>query len=144
MALTTAKICALLLGGAVAGSYGTVAVQKAKAPVAKVKGKPGKAAAKRAVVSPSTVRPASPPSILDCPFPSVPALDGSLEYRLEPAWSEPWPQGSFVTAQPPLNGGTFPPASPHVPEPDVWVMLVAGFGLVGVSLRKKGTEHGTV
>ncbi len=141
MALTTAKICALLLGGAVAGSYGTVAVQKAKAPVAKVKGKPRASPASR----PRVVRPEPAPlaasPILDCPLPA-PSFDANLDYRLEPTWSAPFPVAT------PTGGGVWwgsptPPTS-TVPAPDVWVMLVAGFGLVGASLRKKGTEHGTV
>lgn len=136
MALTTAKICALLLGGAVAGSYGTVAVQKAKAPVAKVKGKPKLRASRPRVVRPEPARSASP--ILDCPLPA-PSFDANLDYRLEPEWAQPWPPA--VWTQGPILGGSRP-VSPHVPEPDVWVMLVAGFGLVGASLRKKGTEHG--
>jgi hypothetical protein len=80
---------------------------------------------------------------MDCPMPSVPSFDGELEYRLEPMWSKPWPQGSFVVAQPPIGGGGgfLPPVAPRVPEPGAWVMLIAGFGFIGASLRKRKSEQ---
>lgn len=148
MPLTSSQLawCAAVLGAGTVGYHAPPVVKKAKAYVAKAKGEPGKAAAPRAVVDRAPVRPAAPTVILDCPMPSVPAIDGSLEYRLEPAWSQPWPHGSYAVAQPPIGGGSgfFPPVAPRVPEPGAWVMLIAGFGLVGLSLRKRGTEHGTV
>lgn len=140
MALTQAQIawCAAVLGAGTAGYHAPPVVQKAKAHVAK--GKPATSHKRPVNVRKAPVSD-SPAPIMDCPLPSVPSFDEGLEYRLDPLWSQPWPP--TVWAQGPIAGGR-PPFSPSVPEPDAWVMLIAGFGLVGASLRKKGTEHGRV
>jgi hypothetical protein len=137
MALTAAQValCAAIFG--TAGYHAPPVVKIAKAHVAKAQGKPKLSVSRPRVVRPEPAPSASPVSIPDCPIPGVPAPDGSLEYRLEPMWSEPWPQGSFATAQPPIGGGFLPPIAPRVPEPGAWVMLIAGFGFVGLSLRKR-------
>lgn len=146
-----AKICALLLGGATAGSLTTIAVVERPA-VVKAKPKP----AKKKPVRPATPRrhaiklpPKGAVVILDCPTPSTqtalpnefpsltpPESDGS---QPSPGW---WPP----SVMPPTGGGPWifpgvPDVSiPPIPEPTAWAMLVAGFGLVGLSMR--GARHG--
>lgn len=36
-----------------------------------------------------------------------------------------------------VDGGTLPPPAPGVPEPSSWAMMIAGFGLVGASMRRR-------
>lgn len=36
-----------------------------------------------------------------------------------------------------LDGGALPPPLPGVPEPSSWAMMIAGFGLVGASMRRR-------
>ena len=150
-ALMTAKICALLLGGAAVGSVSTVAVQHKVSPrqeVAVAKGKQGGLKRSGAPVRrpEPAERPASP-RILDCPITGSP-------YGLEPSFHDlartqqlasatapgfhPLLPGSVVAG----GGGTLPippsppPIPPAVPEPDAWAFLLAGFALVGASLRR--------
>ena len=35
------------------------------------------------------------------------------------------------------DGSTLPPPMPGVPEPSSWAMMIAGFGLVGASMRRR-------
>ncbi len=141
--LTTKTICALLLGGAI-GVGGTVAVPKvkkvsARQEVAKPKGERALAASRPRVVRPE---PAQPAPILDCP------LIGS------PFAAEPNPIALPMIPPPPLGSGTFdgpipnvwgggsallpPPNFPGaVPEPDAWALWIGGFGLVGLSFRRR-------
>lgn len=137
MALTTAKICALLLGGAAVGSVTTVTVQKVRPAVAKIK-KPSKKVSQPAPLHKEKAVPFSsaPSNIMDCPLPSVPSFDGGLEYRVDPLWSAPFPVATETAGEVWLGSSTRPPA-PAVPAPDVWVLMVAGFGFVGASLRRR-------
>ena len=152
--LTTKTICTLLLGGAALGVGGTVAVQKHSSPKrevgrpAEVKGKPGVrplSGANGARPGQPRQPPASPPRILDCPAPSPSLGPGAWAPpvasapSLPPADAMPWrplppfgPPGGGGGIAPPPPG--FPPA---VPEPGTWATLLAGFGLVGLSLRRK-------
>jgi hypothetical protein len=47
----------------------------------------------------------------------------------------PSPPGPVPPSWPAPPGA--PPAAPAVPEPAGWAMLLAGFGLVGLSLRRR-------
>lgn len=137
MALTKAQIawCTAIFA---AGTVTPVTVQKVHKTVsAKPKKGPGKAAAPRAVVNLETVRPAPQP-IMDCPLPSVGGFDESLEYRLDPLWANPHPP-LFDTGGDVVWGGASRPPS-VVPEADLWVTLIAGFGFVGLSLRRKSRK----
>ncbi len=154
--LTTAKICALLLGGVTLGVTGTVAVQKQNSPKREVgrpaaaKGKPGVSLSGASGARSGQPRqpPASPPRILDCPTPApslgpgvwaspaapgLPPVTGAAP-RLPMPPVQPGGGGGFVPSPP-----TSPPA---VPEPAAWAMLITGFGLVGASLRRKEPARG--
>lgn len=39
-----------------------------------------------------------------------------------------------------INGTVSPPPTPSVPEPAAWALMVAGFGLVGTSLRRRAVR----
>jgi hypothetical protein len=146
------EVCALLLAGGM-GAGSVVAVQQVKSPVAKHRSaKP----VKHKAASPQR---AAPSSIGDCP--SYATTLGGVPGPLAPlAVLEPGQiglpvpggpdvggapiDGAFVL--PPGGGGggglTFPPAPPipvtpgGVPQPAAWAMMVTGFGLVGLSLRR--------
>ena len=130
MSLTKAQLawCAAIF---TAGTVTPPAIQKVQKRIA-VKQPSNKKPAVQQAVRPPSPAPAPQP-IMDCPMPSVPSFDGSLEYRTEPLWAAPQPPvfdaGGGVWA----GGGS----SAAIPEPDTWVMLISGFGLVGLSLRKK-------
>jgi hypothetical protein len=150
--LTTAKICAILLAGGLVGAT----VQKHSSPKrevgrpAQVKGKPGVSlsGASGARAGHPRQPPASPPRILDCPTPA-PSL-GPGEWAPPPSPALPPVAGEAPRlplppfGQPGGGGGTaasppsFPPA---VPEPGTWAMMLAGFGLVGLSLRSRREPH---
>lgn len=138
--------CVALLAGSV-GVGGTVAVHKADAPKPaierKARPKPVRAATgKRSLqVAPSA------PVIFDCPLPSVSvdsfllpgdvtgAVD-SIGWRVVPPVDSGWWTG----------GGDMPPPSPPpvgaVPEPAIWAMMIAGYGLIGVAVRRqRGTRR---
>jgi hypothetical protein len=146
------EICALLLAGGM-GAGSVVAVQQVKSPVAKQRAaKP----AKHKIASPSR---AAPAGLRDCP--SYATMLGGAAGPLAPlAVLEPTelglvtPPGPEVGLMPtdtafllPSGGGgggglSFPPSPPipvtpgGVPQPAAWAMMVAGFGLVGLSLRR--------
>jgi hypothetical protein len=147
------EICALLLAGSM-GAGSVVAVQQAKAPAAK--SRPAKASKPKSVAHP---RPAAA-ALNDCP--SFTATLGGVPGPLAPlAVLDAAPTGLSVVA-PPLDGASpsdgsgfvlppggggggetlFPPQPPApvevggVPQPAAWAMMVTGFGLVGLSLRR--------
>ena len=143
--LTTAKVCALLLGGAAVGYTAPIAVKKVspKPVAAKVK-QPGVSTASRPrVVRPEpAARPAA--NILDCPttglggFSTEPNKIGGIE---DVSGLSARPAGSgHYRFDPPVGDGIFVPTGGPVPEPDTWVMLIAGFGLVGASMRRRKGE----
>lgn len=41
------------------------------------------------------------------------------------------------------NGGTITPSVPGIPEPSTWLMLIAGFGLVGAASRRRNRAQTT-
>lgn len=139
-------LCALFMGGSL-GVGGTVAVQEVKAP------KPAVVSHKRAT-KPVVARkapitrhkPAALSSSLlsDCPLPSavigpvggVPSLSTSYHpvgpFSPLPLEPDHWWYGGG--ALPPVAP---PPTDPGIPEPATWMFLVSGFGLVGLSLRRR-------
>jgi hypothetical protein len=146
------EICALLLAGGM-GAGSVVAVQQAKSPVAKQR------AAKPVKHKVSTPSQAAPSALRDCP--SYATMLGGAAGPLAPLavlepnelglLANPGPtpgvlpvDGAFIL--PPGGGGggglTYPPAPPipvtpgGVPQPAAWAMMVTGFGLVGLSLRR--------
>lgn len=156
------EICAMLVAGSM-GAGSVVAVQHAKPPQAKVKAKPAKA--KPARPAPRPVRQAAPP--LDCP--TVSSLGGGLAELGPIAPMELAPtQGLSLSGQlagaggggggmllPPLVGGgaSSPAAFPGlpaggdslvsgVPQPATWAMMVSGFGLIGLALRRRSGPVG--
>ncbi len=138
------KIICYLVAGGVVGHTVPPLVKKKVSPrqeVAKAKGE-------RAVASPSRPRVGrvenrNPPAprILDCPIGSPFALEPVPGFTL-PAPS--LPLGAVALGQPGAGGvwpapnrhtpPTFPPAVPDAPT---WAQLVAGFGLIGLSLRTR-------
>lgn len=145
------EICALLLAGGIgAGSVVTVqqavpAVKKASAP------KAGKPAARRPQAA------ARPAAINDCPsqlgvlgqnmaLPALAPIDVApgLPLGQTAMASAGGGRGAGVGVPGGGIGGTdfqpAPPAdggfAPGVPEPGTWAMLVGGFGLVGLAMRR--------
>ena len=151
---TTAKICALLLAGA--GSV--VAVQQARPAIAKVKAK-YKPAVHRAVAAPAreiprVVTPACPS--MAAPLGGGFAALGPMQGVDIPALGTPmqtppsgiyFPGGGGIPYYPGGGGGGYTPVDPvpgpgpdpipGVPAPANWAMMLTGFGLVGVSLRRR-------
>ncbi len=143
--LTTKTICTLLLGAGLGAGGVTVTHKVTDAPKrvsAKVQ---GKRVAKTAPASGAHRAVPASPSILDCPAPapslgpgvwaSVPALADPPRLSAEGPPSWPGGGGGILPPSPPT------PSPPAVPEPGAWAMLVAGFGLVAVSLRRKRNEQ---
>lgn len=144
--LTTKTICALLLGGAI-GVGGTVAVQKTRPPVVKHQSKKVSQRAPQHKAKPPAFRslPSKGPALLDCPvigspfsvepnaiaLPSIPPP--VLGSGTSVAWPGVWGGGGFAPVAPPPN-------LPAVPEPDAWALWIGGFGLVGLSMRRR--RHG--
>jgi hypothetical protein len=146
------EICALLVAGSM-GAGSVVAVQQAKAPQARVKAKP----AKPKVFRPAP-RPVSQAPSIDCP--TVSSLGGGLAELgpIVPMEASPTtsllPQNQLAgggggMSLPPGGGGgaspsSFPGAPPvlesavsGVPQPATWAMMVSGFGLIGLALRRR-------
>jgi hypothetical protein len=143
--MTLKEMCALLLAGGM-GIGGTVAVQQAKAP-----GKPAASRPAQAAAKPARPRPAAPrAAIEDCPLVVVPRLSPLPEMAANPmtpfAGSLPAPA---ALPSPPGGGGggnplppdLLPPGAAPIPEPAAWAMLVSGFGLVGLALRRRPRDE---
>ena len=137
MSLTVAQkaFCALLFGAGVGTGYVAPVVKKhVSAP--KLKGERVAKASRPRVVRPE---PAPPAPILDCPVSGF-SISDSAPYAPFGALgtvelgSGAGAVGPFV---PPADGSAAPNFPPSVPEPAAWVFLVSGFGLVGLSLRKR-------
>lgn len=151
------EICALLVAGSM-GAGSVVAVQQAKAPQARVKAKPAKAKTYRPAPRPVSQAPA-----LDCP--TVSSLGGGLAELNPIVPMEAAPTASLLMPGQlagasgggggvPLpsivggGGGSSPAAFPGeppaletavsgVPQPASWAMMVSGFGLIGLALRRR-------
>lgn len=135
------EFCALLLAGGM-GAGSVVGVQEVRRTVAPSKVVTAKPAPPRAR---PTRPPAAGPRILDCPAVS-PLPPGFAVPPALPAGPIDW------FAPPPTPGGaaaggislpTPPPAAP-VPEPARWAMLIAGFGLLGLALRRRPAREPTI
>lgn len=129
-------ICALIAATSL-GAGGTVAVQKATKP------KPVKVRAAKAS-EPAPRPPALPaPSLYDCPTPSLDFMPmGSIAES-----------GSDLASQAPIHTGHYndwlpyratvgAAPAPGVPEPGTWAMMIGGFGLVGLGMRRKAVQDG--
>lgn len=132
--------CALLLGGAV-GVTGTVTVQK------KVSAKPRAAVVQRIEHRASNPKVAgSNPArsaILDCPLIGSPFAAEPNTIALPMIPPQPLGSGTPDGSIPGVWGGGSallpPPNFPGaVPEPDAWALWIGGFGLVGLSFRRRG------
>jgi hypothetical protein len=143
-ALTAAQaaLCLAIFGAGVGTGVVAPAVKKqvsAKA-TAKPKGERVRTASRPRVVSPEPARPA--PRIIDCPVIGSP-------YGLEPPaialpMIPPPVLGSGTPVATPGVWGVWPaptPAPPNfpgaVPEPGAWMLWIGGFGLVGMSVRRR-------
>lgn len=146
------EICALLLAGGM-GAGSVVAVQQVKSPVAKQRAaKPAKhklSSPARAAASPLKDCPSYATTLGGVPGPLAPLAvleptEIGFQTPVAPETGAPPMGGGFVL--PPGGGGgggtMFPPSPPipispgGVPQPAAWAMMVTGFGLVGLSLRR--------
>lgn len=144
------EICALLLAGGM-GAGSVVTVQQAKPAISKPK---KKVSAPKAHKTES--RNITRTAITDCPTLAAPLGGGIADLAPLPSF-EPFAPGSGPTqvAQAPggpgidipgiIGGGgggggggsILPPGPPPgVPQPASWAMMVTGFGLVGLAMRK--------
>lgn len=148
------EFCTLLLAGGM-GAGSVVAVQEVKPRITKARAVPK--------AKPAAARPAAPParpfqaegsSLEDCPI--YAPLPGSPLANLGlPANPQPDLGGGLLGVGPGLGGGAggiggggggggLPGPAPGpgpggvVPEPAAWAMMVSGFGLIGVALRRRG------
>ncbi len=142
----TKELCAILLAGSM-GAGSVVAVQKVKPISAKAKTRPR---VERAVAGPSRSRvgrvetPQPPaPRILDCPAGSPVAAEPNQFVLPNSPTQEFGGNIPGVSPVPPVvwgGGGGHrppPPSFPAVPEPGAWVMMIAGFGFVGLACRRR-------
>lgn len=142
-------LCVALLAGGISAGGAVVAMKPPAKPKAVVsRPPPAKTVAYRKPPVRERQTPV-PPAILDCPLPASSALSaGPLnETMLPPPFggASPFPApGVPYPAGPWGGGGVILPAPPPdvsaIPEPAGWVMMLGGFGLMGVALRrsKKG------
>jgi hypothetical protein len=141
------EFCALVLAGGM-GASSVVAVQKAKPAISKARGAPQKPKVQKAVQ-----RNIQSAQIQECPTvaPFGPGIDKLAPLQTaENIFGQPVPGGGSGAP----GGGGFGgggggggfrpdvqpapiPMVPGIPQPDTWVMLVAGFGFLGLSLRRR-------
>lgn len=139
------EFCALLLAGGM-GATSVVAVQKAKPAVTKTRAAPQKPKVQKAVQQ--RVETAQ---IQECPTiaPIGPAIDSLVPLQTADSLLGPtfagggggFPGGGGGGGggggfSPGINPGPAP-IIPGIPQPDTWVMLVAGFGFMGLALRRR-------
>lgn len=139
----TKEICAILLAGSM-GAGSVVAVQKVKTVSAKAAAKPKGGQSARAprprAIERTTPGPAAP-RILDCPVGSP--FSAEPNPFVLPDLMPPGFGGNIVGAPfAPVvwgGGGLAPvtPPPPMIAEPGAWAMMIAGFGFVGLSLRRR-------
>ncbi len=141
------QFCALLLAGGM-GAGSVVTVQQVKPAVAKVRAKPKVQKAVQQARQASTMR--------DCP--SIAALpqgfDAAPFSAPDPNFADASRGAGFGSVSgvgggigggggggfgPDIRPGPIP-VVPGVPQPDSWVMLVAGFGFLGLALRRRPAE----
>jgi hypothetical protein len=88
--------------------------------------------------------PIAPQRILDCPAPA-PSLGNGTEgfdlVQLTPQAPPGGPSNPFTPWPGGGGGGVIISPPPGVPAPKAWVMMIAGWGLVGLSLRRRPTAH---
>jgi hypothetical protein len=75
------------------------------------------------------------PTLCDCPLqlpqPALEPVGLELPTAIDPAWpANPPPL-------PPGPGGGWPPLAAPVPEPSAWLLMISGFGLAGLALRRR-------
>ncbi|MFN7397704.1 MAG: PEP-CTERM sorting domain-containing protein [Sandaracinobacter sp.] len=126
------QLCALLLAGGM-GAGSVVTVQQVKPATSKVRAAPVKPKVQKTV---PRVRQTT--SIQECPLiaPLGPGIDTLTPIQ---------PPENIFTESPPGGGGVFGPktnpnpfpVTPGIPQPDTWIMLVAGFGFLGLALRRR-------
>jgi hypothetical protein len=143
----TKQFCALLLaGGMGAGSVVTVqqvrpGISKARAPAAKPR------------VQRAAQHAPQPARITECPTiaPLGPGIGALVPLQTaDPAFGPILPAGGDGGFGGGGSRGGFGPTvqpdpvlvAPGIPQPDTWVMLVAGFGFLGVALRRRRGEEG--
>ena len=144
------EICALLLAGGV-GAGSVVTVQQAKPAISKPKAKPSAPKAHK-----TASRNITRTQVQDCPAMAAPLGGVIADLAPLPAFDNLVPGGSggqqaFVPGSPGISipgvvdgGGGFTPVVtppnpvPGVPQPATWAMMVTGFGLVGLAMRRGG------
>ena len=142
------EFCALLLAGGM-GATSVVAVHKAKPAISKARAAPQKPKVQKAVQ-----RAVEAASLQECPTiaPLGPGLESLVPLQTaENSFGRPIPGGGGGGGGMPGGGfgggggggpgpGNQPapfPLAPGIPQPDTWVMLVAGFGFMGLALRRR-------
>lgn len=144
------ELCALLAAGGM-GASGVVAVQQVKPVVHRAKPKPAPHVSRTAAPRPAA-------KLSDCPITASSLGGGALADLAPIAPFEQSPMASLsspgmvgvgaggggLNLPPSMGGGgsggsEFPKPgefAPGVPEPAAWAMMVSGFGLVGVAMRR--------
>lgn len=135
---TLKDICMIIAGlgtGTVAVKQ-TTEVRKLRTEVTALKKRP---APKKVVkAAPAPAAPAKP-SIMECPFKAAP----SLGQQPVPTITSEAEQFVVAGAMVPVGGTTFVggsrPVSPPgaVPEPAAWLLMITGFGSIGLVARRK-------
>lgn len=138
----TRELCALLLAGGM-GAGSVVVVQQAKPAISKpAKPRPKlQKAAQRAAQPQQSAECA--PRIADMPLPA-PSIGPVQLPLLQPIADQFVAMGAAAGGAAIAGGGGFVPTgrpdplpiAPGVPQPDTWVLLVAGFGFLGLALRR--------
>lgn len=137
------EICGLLLAGGV-GAGSVVAVQQAAPAVKRTAHKPvARPKAPKPVLRTATASAAPPAGMIDC-APAMPL--GALGMESGPGFSAiggktPFSGGGYGGGGPGggdggLGGGPTPVPAPGVPEPASWGLMVSGFGLIGLAVRR--------
>lgn len=135
--LGTKEICALLLAGGI-GAGSVVTVQQVRSPASEARATKPKA---HHAVRGSPAQPG--PALPECPAVGAPLLAPIITLPQEvPLGLEPITGPAIgYTSGPGITRGTSPVPEPSpvpgVPAPDTWVLLIAGFGFVGLALRRR-------
>ncbi len=139
------EFCALLLAGGM-GAGSVVTVQQVKPGISKARAAPAKPKVQKAVQ-----RNVQTSQITECPTiaPLGPGIgDLAPIQTAESAFRQALPGGVTGFSGGGGGGGGFGPTVqpdpvspvPGIPQPDTWVMLVAGFGFLGLALRRRKGE----